>query len=199
MPRLRLLAIALLACFVLSNGAAQTADEQPKTQPNVPAQYMATAFGESPSVVVRVFDLKVYVQELTSDGDIDELASTLRHKGQDGLVSALENIKSNKGRIASNGFVGRGMRVVRTRPTKDSGQHIVLATNSRIMDRALRRLDCSTSDKIVIVELDVDKDGKGTGSYAPLCQVKFNEKNELEVEHCCPVRLYRLANVYRQK
>lgn len=127
MPRLRLLAIALLAYLALSNGAAQTIDEQPKTQPDVPAQYAATAFGESPSVAGRTFDLKVYVQELTSDGDIEELASTLRHKGQDGLASALDKIKY-KGRVAPNGSVSTPMRVVRIRPTTDGGQHIVLAS-----------------------------------------------------------------------
>ena len=73
------------------NGAAQTA-EQPKTQPDVPAQYAATAFGQSGSVAGKSFGLTVSVQELTSDGDIEELASTLRHKGQDGLESALEKI-----------------------------------------------------------------------------------------------------------
>ena len=159
---------------------------------------MATAFGESVSVAGRFFDLKVYVQELTSDGDIKELAATLRHQGQDGLLSALKKIKY-KGRVAPNGSVGTRMRVVRIHPTKDGGQHIVLATNLLISSRDdLLRRECSSNDYISIVELDIDKDGKGTGSYAPLSTVKFNDKNELEIEHYCRT-LYRLANVYRQK
>src|ERR1039458_2964588 len=108
MPRLRLFAIALLACFALPNGAAQTA-EQPNTQPDVPAQYAATAFGQSGSVAGKSFGLTISVQELTSDGDVEELASTLRHQGQDGLVSALEKI-NDKGRVAPNGSGGSGIR-----------------------------------------------------------------------------------------
>ena len=196
MARLRLFAIALLACFALPNDAAQTA-EQPKTQPNVPAQYAATAIGQSGSVAGKSFGLTVTVQELTSDGDIDELASTLKHQGQDGLVSALEKV-NDKGRVAPNGSVGTGMRIVRIRPTNDGGQHIVLATNRPISFPELYNATRSTNYKIGIVVLDVDKDGKGTGSFAPLCTVKFNKKDELEIEHYGQ-KPFRLANVYRQK
>jgi len=196
MPRLRLLSIALLACFALSNGAAQTA-EQPKTQPDLPAQYAATAFGQSGSAAGKSFSLNVYVQQLTSDGEVEELAATLRHKGQDGLVSALEKI-NDKGRVAPTGSVGTGMRIVRIHPTKDGGQHIVLASNRPISFSELYNATRSTSYKIGIVVLNVDKDGKGTGSFAPLCKVKFNKKNELEIEHYGQ-KPFRLANVYRQK
>ena len=196
MARLQLFAIALLACFALPNGAAQTA-EQPKTQPNVPVQYAATAIGQSGSVAGKSFGLTVTVQELTSDGDIDELASTLRHQGQDGMVSAMEKV-NDKGRVAPNGSVGTGMRVVRIRPNTDGGQHIVLATNRPISFPELYNATRSTNYKIGIVVLDVDKDGKGTGSFAPLCKVKFNKKDELEIEHYGQ-KPFRLANVYRQK
>jgi hypothetical protein len=46
--------------------------------------------------------------------------------------------------------------------------------------------------------LDVDKDGKGTGTFSPLCKVKFNKSNELEIENYGQ-KPFRLANVYRQK
>jgi len=197
MPTLRLLApAALFACFALFNGAAQTA-AQPQTQPDLPAQYAATAFGQSGSVAGKSFSLSVYVQGLTSDGEVEELAATLRHKGQDGLVSAMEKI-NDKGRVAPAGSVGTGMRIVRIRPTKDGGQHIVLATNRPISFPELYNGTRSTNYKIGIVVLDVDKDGKGTGSFAPLCKVKFNKKNELEIEHYGQ-KPFRLANVYRQK
>jgi hypothetical protein len=173
------------------------ATEPPKTQPDVPAQYAATAFGQSGSVAGKSFGLTIYVQELTRDGDVEELAATLRHKGQDGLVSALEKI-NDKGRVAPNGSVGTGMRVVRIRSTKDGGQHIVLATNRPISFPELYNSTRSTNYKIGIVVLDVDKDGKGTGSFSPLCKVKFNKKNELEIEHYGQ-KPFRLANVYRQK
>jgi hypothetical protein len=190
-----LVTVALFVCMALTGGAAQ-AGEQP-AQPNVPSQYAATAFGQSGSISGKSFGLTVYVQELTSDGDIQELASTLKHKGPDGLVSAMEDIK-DKGRVAPTGSVGTGMRVVRIRPTKDGGQHIVLATNRPISFPELYNGTRSRDYKFGIVVLDVDKDGKGTGSFAPLCKIKFNKKDELEIEHYGQ-KPFRLANVYRQK
>lgn len=196
MPRLGLLAIASLACFALSNGAAQTA-EQTKNQPDIPVQYAAVAFGQSGSSAGKSFGLTIYVQGLTSNGEMDELVATLKNKGPDGLVSAMEDMK-DKGRVAPTGSVGTGMRVVRIRPIKDGGQHIVLATNRPISFAELYRGTRSRDYKFGIVVLNVDKDGKGTGSFAPLCKVKFNKKNELEIEHYGQ-KPFRLANVYRQK
>ena len=181
---------------MLSNGAAQAAD-QSKTLPDLPLQYAAVAFGQSGSVAGKSFGLTVHVQQLTSDGEVEELVSTLKNKGQDGLVNALEDIK-DKGRVAPNGSVGTGMRIVRIRPTTDGGLHIVLATNRPISFPELYNAARSTQYKIGIVVLNVDKDGKGTGSFAPLCKVKFNKKNELEIEHYGQ-KPFRLANVYLQK
>ncbi len=56
----------------------------------------------------------------------------------------------------------------------------------------------STDYKIGIVVLDVDKDGKGTGTFAPLCKVRFNKNDQLEIENYGQ-KPFRLGNVYRQK
>jgi len=190
------LTVGLLA-IVFQIPCIARAAEPPQTQPDVPAQYAATAIGQSGSAAGKSFGLTVYVQELTSDGEIEELAATLKHKGPDRLVSLLEDIK-DKGRVAPTGSVGTGMRVVRIRPTRDGGQHIVLVTNRPISFPELYNGTRSRDYKFGIVVLNVDKDGKGTGSFAPLCKIKFNKKNELEVEHYGQ-KPFRLANVYRQK
>jgi hypothetical protein len=197
MPVLRILTVlTLFLCIGLPNGSAQSA-EPAKTQPDLPVQYAVTAIGQSGRVAGKSFGAAVYVQGLTSDGEIQELAATLKHKGQDGLVSALEDIK-DQGRFAPTGSVGTGMRVVRIHPTKDGGQHIVLATNRPISFPELYNATRSTNYKIGIVVFNVDKDGKGTGTFSPLCKVKFNKNNELEIENYGQ-KPFRLANVYREK
>jgi hypothetical protein len=181
---------------VLSNSIAQAAD-QPKTRRDVPAQYAAVAFGQSGSVAGKSFSLTIYVQGLTTDGEIQELAATLKHKGPDGLLSALEGIK-DKGRVAPTGSIGTGMSVVRIHPTKDGGHHIVLATNRPISFPELYNGTRSRDYKFGIVVLNIDRNGKGSGSFAPLCKIKFNKKNELEIENYGQ-KPFRLANVYRQE
>ena len=128
---------------------------------------------------------------------MDELIAILKSKGQDGLVSKMEDMK-DIGRVSPVGSVGTGMRVIRIRPGKAGGQHIVLATNRPITFGELYNGTRSRDYPIGIVVLDVDKDGKGTGSFAPLCKVKFNKKGELEIENYGQ-RPFRLANVYIQK
>ena len=190
------LSVGLLVSVFQIPCSAQAA-ESAKTQPDLPAQYAATAIGQAGSAAGKSFGLNIFAQELTADGEVDELVAVLKKKGQDGLVTALENIK-DKGRVSPTGSVGTGMRFVRIRPTKDGGQHIVLATNRPISFPELYNSTRTTDYKIGIVVLNVDKDGKGTGTFSPLCKVKFNKKGELEIEHYGQ-KPFRLANVYRQK
>lgn len=196
MSGLRSFGASLLLSFALPMGAAQVV-EQPKTQVDLPVQYAAVAIGQSGSVAGKSFGMSIYIEAVSSDGEVEELAGTLKHKGQDGLVNALDNLK-DKGRVAPTGSVGTGMRVIRIRSTKDGGQHIVLLTNRPISFGELYKGTRSRDYPFGIVILNVGKDGKGTGLFDPLCKMKFNKNNELEVERYGQ-RPFRLANVYRQK
>lgn len=141
--------------------------------------------------------MDVYIDQLSGDGEIDELLGTLKQKGQDGLLSAVSSMK-DKGRVAPTGSVGTGMRVIRIRATPDGGQHIVLMTDRPIAFAELYNGTRSRDYPFGIVVLNVDKDGKGTGTFAPLCKIRFNKKKELEIEHYGQ-KPFRLANVRRQK
>ena len=194
MLKLRFIAIAgMLVGSMLSIASAQQAPFQPK----VPAQYSATAFGQAGSAAGKSFGLTVFIEGLTTDGERDELLGTLKQKGQDGVVSAMEDMK-DKGRVAPTGSVGTGMRFVRIYPGTNGGQHIIMATDRPIAFGELYNGTRSRDYPIGIVVLDVDKDGKGTGSFAPVCKIKFNKKKELEIEHYGQ-KPFRLANVYLQK
>ena len=163
----------------------------------LPAQYAATAYGQAGRAAGKSFGLTIFVTDLTDDATVQTLEAALKDKGQDGLVSALGKIK-DKGRVAPTGSVGTGFRFVRIRPAKDGGQHIVLVTDRPISFPELYNSTRSTDYKIGILVLDVDKDGKGSGSFAPLCKVKFNKNNQLEIENYGQ-KPFRLGNVYRQK
>ncbi len=197
MTRFRFLSVlAIFVCLAASNVGAQES-QRPGAPPALPLQYAATAFGQAGAAAGKTFGLTIRVEGLTSNGEVDELIATLKQKGQDGVVSAMENMK-DIGRVSPTGSVGTGMRLVRMRPGKAGGWHIVLATNRPITFGELYNGTRSRDYPIGIVVLDVDKDGKGTGTFAPLCKIKFNKKHELEIENYGQ-KPFRLANVYVQK
>jgi hypothetical protein len=100
--------------------------------------------------------------------------------------------------VSPTGFVGNSFRFARSTPTKGGGRHIVMVT-----DRPMRFWEAynsarSTQYPFGIIVLNVDSTGKGTGTLAPICKIKFNKKNELEIEHYGQEPL-RLANVRIEK
>jgi hypothetical protein len=194
MKSLGILSLLVAACFAAPQAAvSQTGDAKPA----FPVQYSATAFGQSGSTAGKSFGMNIYITGVTADGDRDELIGTLKAKGQDALVSRLEDTK-DLGRVAPTGSVGTGMRFVRIKTKPDGSQHIVLATNRPISMGELYNATRSTQYPIGIVTLDVDKDGKGTGTFAPACKVKFNKTGDLVIENYGQ-KPFRLANVRREK
>ena len=180
---------------MLSNAFAQTGDNKPLT--DLPRQFAGTAIGQAGAMAGKSFGVNVYVTGWTTDQQVQEYISVLKEKGPDGLVRAMEK-SSDVGRLSPTGYVGSGFRFARYRPTANGGFHIVMVTNRPMSFGELYRGNRSTDYQFGIVVLDVDKNGKGTGTLAPVCKIKFNKKGELEIENY-GMKPFRLANVYLQK
>jgi len=197
----RLGLIVMLFVFsgsVLSNGTTAAAQSESATPvPDLPLQYSATAFGQAGAVAGKSFGLDVYITGWTSGQELQEFAATLKKSGPDGLVRALEKTK-DVGRLSPTGFVGSGFRVARYRTAPEGGLHIMMLTNRPMSFGELYRGSRSTGYQFGILVMNIDKDGKGTGTLAPACKIKFNKKGELEIEHYGQ-KPWRLANVRRAK
>lgn len=165
--------------------------------PDVPQNYSATAFGQAGVAAGKSFGLNLSITRWTSDEEVQEFIATLKNGGPDRLVKAFEKTK-DVGRFAPTGSVGAGMRMARVKPTADGGFHIVMVTNRPISWPELYNSTRSKDYQFGIVVLNVDRNGKGTGSLAPACKVRFNKQNELEIENYGQKPL-RLANVRRTK
>jgi hypothetical protein len=187
--------LLLLSECMLSSAFAQNGDNKPLSA--LPRQFAATAFGQAGSMAGRSFGLNLYITDWTSDQQVQDYISVLKEKGPDGLVSAMDKT-SDVGRLSPTGFVGSGFRFARYRLLPNGGLHIVMVTNRPMSFGELYRGGRSTDYQFGIVVLDVDKSGKGTGKLAPVCKIKFNKKNELEIENYGQ-KPFRLANVYLQK
>jgi hypothetical protein len=186
--------------FVLSGCMVATAFAQngdTKALPDLPRQYAVTAFGQSGAMSGKSFGANVYITGWTTDQQVKDFIGVLREKGPNGLVSAMEKTE-DVGRLSPTGFVGSGFRFARYRPTANGGLHIVMVTNRPMAFGEVYNSTRSTDYQFGIVVLDVDKNGKGTGQLAPVCKIKFNKKNELEIENYGQ-KPFRLTNVYLQK
>jgi hypothetical protein len=185
----------VLSGCLLSNANAQNGDNRPLS--DLPRQFSATAFGQAGTMAGKSFGLNLYITGWTTDQQVNDYIGVLKEKGPDGLVRAMEKT-SDVGRLSPTGFVGSGFRFARYRPTANGGLHVVMVTNRPMSFGELYHSGRSTSYQFGIVVLDVDKNGKGTGTLAPVCKIKFNKKNELEIENYGQ-KPFRLANVYLQK
>jgi hypothetical protein len=187
--------VSVLSGCMLSNAFAQNGDSKPLT--DLPRQFSATAFGQAGAVAGKSFGLDLYITAWTTDQQVTDFISVLKEKGPNGLVSAMEKT-NDVGRLSPTGFVGSGFRFARYRPAPNGGLHIVMVTNRPMSFGELYRSGRSTDYQFGIVVLDVDKNGKGTGKLAPVCKIRFNKKNELEIENFGQ-KPFRLANVILQK
>jgi hypothetical protein len=192
---LRTITITLALSMCLTIAYAQNGDD--KRLSVLPRQFAATAFGQAGTVAGRSFGLNLYITGWTTNQQVRDYISVLKEKGPDGLVRAMEKT-SDVGRISPAGFVGTGFRFARYRPTANGGLHIVMVTNRPMSFGELYNNGRSTDYQFGIVVLNVDKDGKGTGQLAPVCKIRFNKKNDLEIENFGQ-KPFRLANVYLQK
>jgi hypothetical protein len=188
-------ALFILAGLTLSTASAQNGDNKPLT--DLPRQYAATAFGQAGALAGKSFGVTLYVTAWTTDQQVQDYVSTLKEKGPDGLVKMMEKT-DDVGRLSPTGYVGSGFRFARYRPAANGGLHIVMVTNRPMSFGELYSGTRSLDYQFGIVVLDVDKNGKGTGKLAPVCKIKFNKKNELEIENYGQ-KPFRLANVYLQK
>lgn len=191
--------IAMIAAAVSACAPSIVAANKVSVNPNLdlPQMYSATAFGQAGTLAGKSFGLDVSVTRWTSEEEILEFVATLKNKGPYALVKALE--KTNAvGRLAPTGFVGSEFRIARYRPTAGGGSHIVMVTNRPIAFAEAYSSTRSKDYQFGIVVLDIDQNGKGTGTLAPVCKINFNKKNELVIEHFGQ-KPFRLANVRRLK
>jgi hypothetical protein len=185
LQRFRLIVMLLIfSGSVLANGMTAAAQRESATPGlDLPLQYSATAFGQAGAG--KSFGLNVYITAWTSDLEFQDFAVTLKKSGPDGLVRAMEKTK-DVGRLSPTGFVGSGIRMARYRPAPDGGLRIVMVTNRPMSFGELYRGSRSTDYQFGILVLNIDKDGKSSGTLAPVCKIKFDKKGELKL--CIPRR-----------
>jgi hypothetical protein len=136
----------------------------------------------------------------------EERASLLQTvpKGQDDLVRALQK-QSVKGRINIPGWTGPDpqnyrlgwdLRYAWHEPLEEGGERIVIATDRQMSFREVVNNPRTTDYPFMLIQIHLNKDGKGEGKMAPFTQIRYDKKKnlmEMEIYGTEPVRLNNIT------
>lgn len=141
----------------------------------------ATAFGTS-TQLGRNFGVKIVIYEFSSPEDRDILVQSFQQGQNDGLVNALEKMKS-VGRISIPGTLGFDLSFIREIVTP-TGRTIRFVTNRKIAFGESYWSTQSKSFNLTAGELIIDdKDkSKSGGVLFPAAQLIVNKEGELQWE-----------------
>ena len=164
LSRKSLFLFVLLACLPLA------ASSQDKPTPEV---YSAVAMGTGGSVGAKTMSFDVRITSFTTDVEVQKFAELLKAKGQDALVSALQD--ENKGRVLPVGSTGNQIAVARKR-TRDGITTITIVTTRLMSFRELYNNGRSTDYPFGFVQFKLNSKGEGTGQIMAAAKIKFDKK-----------------------
>ena len=178
MRRLTNLGLAIVGAMslILLTSTASSAQKLPKR-----IMIQATAMGTS-TQMGRSASINLIIEELTSDEERAGLLEAFQQKGNEGLVNALDKMKS-KGRMSITGTLGYDVAYIKVFPQPDGSTVLRMVT-----DRPLRFgevwADTRTTDyELSLVEIIISKDKKkNKGTLYPASRLKLNKQNDLELE-----------------
>jgi len=141
----------------------------------------ATAFGSS-TQLGKNFGVKIIIYEFSSPEDRQALLEAFQHGQNDGLVNALEKMKS-VGRIQIPGTVGYDLSFIREILTP-TGRTIRFVTNRKIAFGENYWSTQTKSFNLTAGEIQLnDKDkSKSEGVLFPAAQLIVNKEGELQFE-----------------
>jgi hypothetical protein len=141
----------------------------------------ATAMGTS-TQLGRILNVNIYIEDYSTQEDRNTLIQAFKTRKQDGLVDALQKMKS-KGRVRfASGGVGNDVKYIIELPSK-KGRRLRLITDRWLLFSELYNSTRSSDYSVGAIELNLTPDGKGTGTVLPACQLTVNKKKkQVEVE-----------------
>ena len=170
MKRTRFLAGTVLALLALAQAAPGRADE--KFTAHL-VQTSGPAMGKSTFLTISI---KAY----TTDEEAKQLLQALKDGGTAGLSKAIE--KLDKGYVSIPRKPGWNVQITRSRELKDGKRRIMVVTNRPISFAEVRQSSRTLDYPFGIVQIVVDKDGKGEGAIWEAADIDLNEKGQIEIE-----------------
>jgi hypothetical protein len=165
----------MLSLFLLFIGIGTAVEAQERMV------IQATAMGTS-TQMGKMVGVKILIEKFSTQDDRKMLIDAFKRSGQDGLRSALEDMKG-KGRFSSDWGVGNQIKYIMELPSENGQRHLRLVTDRRLAFGELHAGTRSEEYDVGAVELFLTPDGKGSGTLLPACKLRVDKKKQqLEIE-----------------
>jgi hypothetical protein len=136
----------------------------------------ATAMGTS-TQMGRIYSVNIHIEQFSTQDDRKVLIDAFTRSGQDGLVDALEDMKS-KGRVRfASGGVGNDVKYIIELPS-ENGRRFRLVTDRNLAFGELHNSTRSRDYNVGAIELVLTPDGKGSGTVLPACKLIVDKKTQ---------------------
>jgi hypothetical protein len=164
-----------IPCLLLAAAAAIGASDKPIER----FRAFAASLGTGKSAVVEM-----YINRWSTDQEREALLSALQESGQNKLLDVLTSVRPPVGNIRIAGKRGWDLYYARNNVLPDGSRHIVMATNRSVAWGEVSQGTRSMQYQFTVVELHIDKDGKGEGKIVPAARVLWDkEKKKIEIEN----------------
>lgn len=146
--------------------------------------------------------LEIDVNSWTTDAERARLVetATAKERNQDALLKVLRDMPK-RGRMWApqwqgpdplNARLGWDLRYAHQTPTDEGGRRVILATDRYVGFWEARNQPRTIDYPFTLIQIEVDKDGRGQGKMSVATRIRFDEKRQvLELENYTsePVRL----------
>lgn len=150
------------------------------------------AFAVNMSGGGRAGTIDIVIERWSTDEEREKLRAVLVEKGSDKLLDALRDIKPRTGYIRTSTSLGWDTYFAREIPFGDGGRRIIVATDRPMSFMERRNQPRSVDYEFTLIEVRLDKNGKGQGKYAAAAKITYNKDTRtMEIENYGiePVRL----------
>jgi len=178
-------------CVLLLASAAPLAVKADQSKPIETFTCFAANLGTGQAGVIDIT-----INRWSTDQERDMLLTTLQEFGQDKLLAALEKIRPPVGYMRTLNSIGYDLYYARNHPQPDGSRKVVLATNRQVSFREVSNDTRSMQYQFTLIELHLDKNGKGEGKLVPAAKVSWDTKTkkiEIENYNALPVDLVNVT------
>ena len=171
----------VVSAFLLLGGVGVVVQAQ--EQIREPMTIEANARGTS-TQMGQLLDVNIHIDQLSTPEERKALIDAFHKSGQQGLRSALEDLKG-KGRFRTPYGVGNELKYIFEMPPDAKGRrHLRIITDRRVAFAELHASTRSRDYDVGAIDLFLTPDGKDSeGTVLPACKLKMNKKTQqVEVE-----------------